>query len=141
MTQAISHSSSALHPWFIAPGAALFVTAFVSDLIYWWTMAVEWATFAIWLISAGLVFAALAGVAFLIDVSMRRVEAVDWGRFVFLAVAALLSLLNAFVHSRDGYAIMPEGLFLSAVVTALVLSVVWHGWSLASTRYARRVWS
>jgi uncharacterized membrane protein len=47
----------------------------------------------------------------------------------------LLSLLNAFVHSRDGYtAVVPQGLCLSAIVTVLLLVIGWRGWSLAALR-------
>lgn len=137
MTQAISHSTNPLHPWFIAPGGALFVTAFVSDLLYWSTLSVAWATFSIWLITAGLIFAALAGLAFLADILLRRLDAVDWPRFAILAIAALLSLLNAFVHSRDAFAVMPEGLILSAIVTALIAFTAWHGWSLGHAPHTR----
>ena len=40
-------------------------------------------------------------------------------------LATLLSLLNAFVHSRDAYAVMPEGLWLSwLTIILLVLAKV-----------------
>jgi uncharacterized membrane protein len=38
----------------------------------------------------------------------------------------LLSLFNAFVHSRDGYtAVVPTGLMLSALVVAVLILTAW----------------
>ena len=45
-------------------------------------------------------------------------------------VVLLLSVLNAFVHSRDGYtAVVPDGLVLSVVVVLLMIGVTWMGWA------------
>jgi uncharacterized membrane protein len=120
-----------LHPRLIAPGAALLVAAFATDIIYWRTLLFQWNNFSIWLITAGLVLAALAGLALLLDAARRRLGALAWGRFVGFTVAALLSLLNAFVHTRDAYAaVVPDGLELSALVTVILLILGWRGWSL-----------
>jgi uncharacterized membrane protein len=55
--------------------------------------------------------------------------------FALLTVAALLSVLNAFIHSRDGYtAVVPQGLALSAIVAVLLLAAGWRGWSLCAVR-------
>jgi uncharacterized membrane protein len=56
-----------------------------------------------------------------------------WGRFASFTVVVLLSLLNAFVHSRDAYtAVVPNGLELSAAVTMILLVLGWRGWSLSA---------
>jgi uncharacterized membrane protein len=120
-----------LHPRLIAPGAALLIAALATDVIYWRTLLFQWDNFSIWLIAAGLVLAALAGLALLLDVARRRVGALAWGRFAGFTAAALLSLLNAFVHTRDAYtAVVPDGLELSTLVTAILLVLGWRGWSL-----------
>jgi uncharacterized membrane protein len=55
-------------------------------------------------------------------------------RFAGLHVAAsllalLLAIVNAFVHSRDGYtAVVPQGLALSIVVVVLMVLATWFGW-------------
>ena len=122
-----------LHPRLIAPGAALLIAAFATDVIYARTLLFQWDNFSIWLLAAGLVFAALAGLALLLDVARRRIGAMAWGRFAGFTVAALLSLLNAFVHSRDAYtAVVPNGLELSALVTVILLVLGWRGWSLSA---------
>lgn len=126
---------SLLHPLLVAPAAALLIAGFATDLLYWRTVLPQWETFSIWLLTGGLILAALSGLALLLDVMLRRVRAIDWLRFAALAVAALLSLLNAFIHSRDSYtAVVPEGLALSAIVTLLLLVIGWRGWSLSRAR-------
>jgi uncharacterized membrane protein len=45
----------------------------------------------------------------------------------------LLSLINAFVHSRDGYtAVVPTGLMLSGLVVVVLLLTAWVGITLAN---------
>jgi uncharacterized membrane protein len=72
---------------------------------------------------AGLVMTGLAAVAYLIDLAGgRQIDRPALPRVVGYALAGLLSLLNAFVHSRDGYtAVVPVGLTLSAFVIIVLL--------------------
>jgi uncharacterized membrane protein len=59
-------------------------------------------------------------------------------RFSGFCAAALLSLLNALVHSRDAYsAVAPEGLELSALVSAILVIVGWRGWSVSARHSSR----
>ena len=55
-----------------------------------------------------------------------RIDRPAWPRVVGYALAVLLALTNAFIHSRDGYtAVVPTGLMLSTLVVAvLVLTAV-----------------
>jgi uncharacterized membrane protein len=125
-----------LHPGLIASGATLLIATFVSDVLYWQTLLFQWNNISEWLLGAGLVLAALAAIAFVIDLALRRVSKIAWARLAGLTLVALLSLLNAFVHSRDAYtAVVPEGIILSAVVTVILIFVgMGGGWSLASRR-------
>jgi uncharacterized membrane protein len=133
--QTVSTSPTLLHPLLIAPASALLIAAFATDLLYWRSLLSQWETFSIWLLTAGLMLAALSGLALFADVVRRRSLAIDWWRFAALTAAALLSLLNAFVHSRDGYtAVVPQGLVLSAIVTVLLLVTGRRGWSLLAAR-------
>ena len=74
-----------------------------------------WETFSDWLITAGLIMAAFAIIAFVIDfVGGKQIHTLAWPYAVGYVLAVLLSLINAFVHSRDGYtAVVPTGLTLS----------------------------
>ncbi|MDB5698096.1 MAG: hypothetical protein JWN69_900 [Alphaproteobacteria bacterium] len=131
----VSRPPSLLHPLLAGTGAALLIAAFVTDLLYWRTVLPEWETFSVWLLTGGLILAALAGLAFVLDIMLRHVQAIDWWRFAALTAAALLSLLNALIHSRDGYtAVVPQGVALSAIVTIVLLVIGWRGWSLGRAR-------
>jgi uncharacterized membrane protein len=138
MTQAETrfHRRRLLHPGLIASGATLLMAGFATDLAYWRTMLFQWNNFSGWLLTAGLVLAACAAVAFAIDLIGRRIGRVSWLRFLALVIAVVLAILDALVHSRDAYtAVVPEGLALSAAVTVILLIVgLSGGWSLASRR-------
>jgi uncharacterized membrane protein len=121
------------HPRLIGSGAVLLIATLGTDLIYMRTLLFQWDNFSIWLLTGGLVLAALGGVTLVLDVLLRRVARIDWEKFTGLAVAAMLSLLNAFVHSRDAYtAVVPQGIVLSACVTALLVFIGWRGWSVSA---------
>ena len=122
-----------LHPGFIGCGASLLIAVFFTDVLYWQSLLFQWNNFSAWLLLAGLIMAAFAGVAFAIDLVRRRVERISWPRLVGLTLAALLSVLNAFVHSRDAYtAVVPEGIVLSAVVAVILVAMGAGGWALGS---------
>jgi uncharacterized membrane protein len=118
---------------------AYFTAAFVTDLAYWQTTEVMWERFSVWLIAGGLVMAALVAVAAVVDLALGR-QRPAWLSALGYLLAVALSLLNVFVHSRDGYtAVVPTGLTLSAIVVAiLVLFTFTADWSLTRDRGARR---
>ena len=122
-----------LHPRLIGLGAVLLVAVLVTDVTYANTLLFQWENFSIWLLTGGLVVAALGGVTLVLDILSRRVSGIEWVRFTGLAVAAMLSLLNAFVHSRDAYtAVVPQGIVLSASVAILLVIIGWWGWSVGT---------
>src|ERR1700691_3463514 len=103
--------------------AAYFSAALVTDLVYWQIPNVMWERFSIWLIVAGLILAGIAIIAYVIDLARgRKVERPAWPRVAGYALAVMLSLVNAFVHSRDGYtAVVPTGLMFSGLVVVVLL--------------------
>src|SRR6266566_5110812 len=116
-----------IHRMLVSFSVAYFAGALVTDLVYWQTPDVMWERFSIWLITAGLIMAGLATIAYVIDLAgRRRIDRPAWPRMAGYAIAVLLALTNAFVHSRDGYtAVVPTGLMLSAlVVVVLVLTAL-----------------
>jgi uncharacterized membrane protein len=127
-----------LHPGFISAGAALLIAAFVSDAIYYKNSIWQWANLSAWLIVFGLVVALVAAIALVIDSVTGRAGRLDQLQFVLVAAAALLSLLNAFVHSRDAWtSVVPLGISLSAVVAVLLLVAGMRGWRVTSERASR----
>jgi uncharacterized membrane protein len=108
---------------------ACFAGALVTDIVYWRSADVMWETFSDWLVTVGMVMAGVAIIAFVIDVvGGKRIRTLAWPHAVGYVLALLLSLVNAFVHSRDGYtAIVPTGLTLSALVVVILLVTGWAG--------------
>src|SRR3569623_705252 len=95
-----------IHPMLVPFPIACFVGALVTDVAYARTYDIIWSPFSVWLLTAGLAMAALAAVAGLIDfLGSRRIRALRpaWIHVVGNVIAVVLSLINAFVHSRDGY--------------------------------------
>jgi uncharacterized membrane protein len=124
--------SDLLYSWFSPFPIACFIGALLTDLAYWGAPDAMWETFSVWLITAGLVMAGISVVAALIDLARprhRHPTAISiWPRVLITAVALGLALINAFVHSRDGYtAVVPTGLILSALVVMILLGAAWMG--------------
>jgi uncharacterized membrane protein len=123
-----------IHKMLVSFSAAYFAGAFITDVVYWQTPDVLWERFSIWLIVAGLIMAGLATIAYAIDLAGgRQIDRPAWPRVVGYAVAVLLALINAFVHSRDAYtAVVPTGLMLSGLVIIVLLLTSWAGTALAN---------
>jgi len=123
-----------LHQMLVSFSAAYFAGALVTDLVYWQTPDVLWERFSIWLITAGLIVAGLAVVAYVIDLAGgRQITAPAWPRAIGYVLAVVLALVNAFVHSRDGYtAVVPTGLMLSGLVVIVLILTAWAGMALAN---------
>lgn len=123
-----------LHEILVSFSAAYFAGAFVTDLVYWRMPDVLWERFSIWLITAGLIVAGLAVIAYAIDLAIGiQIDTPAWPRAIGYALAIGLSLLNALVHSRDGYtAVVPTGVMLSGLVVVVLLSTAWVARSLSN---------
>jgi uncharacterized membrane protein len=127
-----------IHQTLVPFPVAYFTAAFATDLAYWRTAEVMWERFSVWLIAGGLVMAALVAITAVIDLVFAR-QKPAWFRALAYMSAMLLSLLNVFVHSRDGYtAVVPTGLTLSAIVVAILLFTVATGWTLTTRRRGAR---
>jgi uncharacterized membrane protein len=120
-----------LHAILLAFPLPLFLGALLSDFAYWGTFQVQWANFSSWLIAGGLLVGALAVFWALVDLFRARRRRTAWKGiyFVVLLTMWVLGFINALVHAKDAWATMPEGLYLSAVVTLLALTAAWIGYS------------
>jgi uncharacterized membrane protein len=129
-----------IHPMLVPFPIAFFFLAFVTDLAFWRTAQLFWSNFSSWLIAAGLVMGALAALAGMVDFfgnSRVRAQAPAWPHFIGNVVVLGLSLVNTFVHARDGWtAVVPWGLTLSGCVVAVMLFTGWLGGALV---YRHRV--
>jgi uncharacterized membrane protein len=118
---------SAVLPILVPFPIACFTGALITDLVYWQTFDVMWERFSAWLITVGLILAALAAIAGVIDLlRSKRIRRHSWPHAVGYVLAVLVSLINILVHSRDGYtAVVPTGLALSALVVVILLVTGW----------------
>ncbi len=115
---------------------SFFAATLVTDILYAVTENLLWQYFSTWLLTAGLVVGGLAGVAGLVDRLGARASGARHRDPVAVlnVVIWVLALVNALVHSRDGWtAVVPDGLIISAVTVALlairgiVTTPVWTG--------------
>lgn len=102
----------------------LFLGALLCDWAYASNHEDQWANFAAWLIAAGLLFTGLALLWALVDLLRLRPMRQRQGLVYVLALLAAFGLgfVNALVHARDGWATMPSGMVLSAIVMILALA-------------------
>jgi uncharacterized membrane protein len=102
-----------------------FVAALIFDVIYSETAVMLWDKGAAWLIVFGLLFAVVPRLVNLMQVwvtSRRTATRTDKLDFWLNLLAIVVAIVNAFVHSRDAYAVVPTGLWLS-VCTVILLSI------------------
>ncbi len=102
-----------------------FVAALIFDIVYARTAVMLWMKGAAWLIAIGLLFAVIPRLVNLAQVwitARRTAIGADRLDFWLNLLAIVTAIFNAFVHSRDAYAVMPDGVWLSAV-TVLLLSI------------------
>ena len=118
-----------------------FTGALLSDVAYWRTAEMMWANFSAWLLTFGLAFGVLAALAGLVGFFTNRLVRRYWRGWLHIIgnIAVLaLSVLNAFVHTRDAWtSVVPTGLALSAVVVVLMIFTAWFGRAMATTEVAR----
>lgn len=89
-----------------------FVAALIFDVIYARTADVLWNNGAAWLNAFGLVLAIVPRLINLTQVWVtyrRYATSADRGCFWLYLVAIVVAIFNAFVHSRDAYAVVPAG--------------------------------
>ncbi|KAF1009917.1 MAG: hypothetical protein GAK32_01820 [Pseudomonas fluorescens] len=117
-----------LHATLLAGAVPLFLGALLSDFAYFKTYQPQWSNFAAWLITGGLLFSGLTllfALANLVLAPYKRGRATLY--VLLVLVTCSLGLINAFVHGKDAWAVMPEGLVLSLIVAVLACASAWTG--------------
>jgi uncharacterized membrane protein len=123
-----------IHPMLIPFPIAFFFATLLCDIAFWRSGNASWATASSWLLGAGLVMAALAAVAGLIDVlgdaRIRALREVWWhaGGNVLLVLVQAYSWYARYTEGTA--AVMPKGLILSVVAVALMGFTGWMGWQM-----------
>lgn len=128
-----------VHPMLIPFPIACFVLAFVSDLAFWKTSSDFWASASLWLLGVGLIVAALAAVAGLIDVlgdDQIRNLSDAWLHAGGNVIAVVIELYNWYSRYEHGTAaIIPTGLVLSLIVVLILLFTGWKGWEMVYRKH------
>lgn len=125
--------AGAIHPFhavLLASTVPLFLGGLLSDWAYAASRQIQWSNFAAWLIAGGMVFTGIAllwAVVDLIRSGRRRGRPLVY-LLLLLAVFAL-GLCNSFIHARDAWGTMPQGLLLSVIVAMLAISATWIGFA------------
>jgi uncharacterized membrane protein len=101
-----------------------FTLTLLTDLAYWYTEYLMWQNFSSWLLFAGLVFAAFAVLAGLVDLLLRTTaHRPTWPHIIGSLIVLVLAFLNSLVHAGDGWtAVVPWGLALSALTVVAMLA-------------------
>lgn len=120
-----------VHAILLASILPLFFGALLSDWAYYSSYQMQWSNFASWLNAGALLFAGSALLwavidFFRADVVRGRLDALY---LLVLLATFVLGFINALVHAKDAWAVMPEGLVLSILVFLLALASVWLGFS------------
>lgn len=131
------HLPRALHPLhaiLLASTFPLWLGAVLADWAYRSSQNVQWINFASWLVAGAMVFSAFAFLWSLASWLRWRATRRDGGLPLVLLLLAVcvLGFIDALVHAKDAWAVMPEGLVLSVVV--LVLTVAAHVVAFSSHR-------
>lgn len=129
-----------IHPMLIPFPIAFFVATLACDLAYAAGGNPQWVAATLWLLGAGLLFAALAAVAGLVEVfGDRRIYDLQavWlhaGGNVLIVLIELYNWYRRYMMGPD--AVMPVGLLLSLVAVLILLFTGWKGWEMV---YRHRV--
>jgi uncharacterized membrane protein len=114
-----------LHPVLVEFPIVFLISALLTDLLYWWTGAAQWADFSFWLILAGWLGGLLAIATGLIDflcIARARALSTGWLHFLLADLAVFISTFNLIVRLPDHQgAVLFAGLAYSAVVAVLLV--------------------
>ena len=110
-----------MHAVFALSCVPLFLGALLSDWAYSSSHQIQWVNFAAWLTAGGLLIAGLALLWGAVDVLRSSANRYRQGLIylTLLLSTFVVGVINALVHAKDGWAAMPTGLILSAVVVVL----------------------
>ncbi|SEJ74821.1 DUF2231 domain-containing protein [Paraburkholderia diazotrophica] len=106
----------------------LFVGTLIFDVTYVITRNVFWCKGAAWLVTTGLLFAIVPRLINLCHVWLpsrvraTRATGIERLDFWLNLLAIVAAIVNAFIHSRDAYAVVPLNVILS-VITVVLLSI------------------
>jgi uncharacterized membrane protein len=113
-----------MHAIFALSSVPLFLGALLSDWAYAGSQEIQWLNFAAWLNAGGLLIAGPVLLWAALD-ALRASAQRPRGGLLYLAlllITFVVGFVNALIHGKDGWAAMPAGLILSAVVVVLAVA-------------------
>jgi uncharacterized membrane protein len=98
-----------------------FVAALIFDVAYASNANVLWAKSAAWLLALGLIVSIIPRLINLVHVWLPARQSCCQEKLSFFlnGFAVVAAILNSFVHSRDAFGVMPQGLWLSVLTVLL----------------------
>jgi uncharacterized membrane protein len=120
-----------LHPLLVTFPITFLVTALATDIGFWLTKDPFWAEVSVWLIGTGLLTAILAAITGMMDflkIGRVRKRQAGWFHLIGNVAALIATAINLAVRWNnpiDG--VLPTGLALSIVVSALLGITGWYG--------------
>ena len=127
-------SQHPIHPMVVTFPIAFLTGAFATDLGYWWTADPFWAQVSVWLVLAGLamgIFAAVFGITDFVTIREVRMHIAAWNHFLSAVMALALAGANLQLRLDDPTAaVLPWGLYLSAITVVMVGIAGWLGGTL-----------
>ena len=126
MSRAVTHRSGLLYALYNLMNPmpfGFFVATLIYDIVYNQTQEILWAKMASWTMAIGLVIAIIPRFINLFYVWFRPIvsrQKTDRIGFWLYALAIVIEIINAFVHSRDAFGIAPTNVILSAIVVVLI---------------------
>lgn len=119
-----------LHPMTVTFPIAFLMAALPSDLAFILLDDPFWARSSLWLLGAGTFMGAVAGLigtAELLWVGPIRRRVTSWSHFVAAVMLLAVGFANWALRLHDPAAILPWGLYLSALGVALTVVAGWLG--------------
>ena len=117
--------ASPIHAILLAFPVALYPAALISDVTYLRTSVIQWTNFSQWLIAGADLFAGLLLAWALVSFFFGGAERARGRGALYLMILAIMfvvGVINAFQHSKDGWAsVGSAGVLMSAVCTVLAL--------------------
>lgn len=105
-----------------------FLGTVLTDIAYSKSAFLMWLHFSEWLLAAGLGFGALAALALLLELLANNAAGIGrfgWTHLALFVATLIVELVNALVHSVDGWnAVVPDGMTLSVMGAILSLAAV-----------------
>lgn len=133
--------ASPIHAILLAFPVALYPAALMSDVTYLRTAVIQWTNFSQWLIAGADLFAGILLAWALVSFFFGRARHARGRGVVYLIIVAamfIVGLINAFQHSKDGWAsVGTMGLVMSIACTVLALVAAFIVHSKAVVREVR----